>query len=238
MSGTKNFLQQQPQSPDVNVRPVVLHLADIAMVRGRREVLRNVNLTVRRGDFVAVTGPNGGGKTTLMRIILGLLKPTSGTVQQLQKGIRVSYLPQKSSIDSSYPISVREVVTSGLRHQRGAEVQGRVEQALREVELTDHADKPIGALSGGQQQRALLARAIISDPELLVLDEPLSYVDKRFEQKMYDIIGRMAGKTTIILVSHEITAVASMANRHIIVDGDITECRSAHHFARIALCEP
>ncbi len=199
-------------------------------------VLRDVNLTIRRGDFVAVTGPNGGGKTTLMRIILGLLKPTGGNVELLQK-VRTSYLPQKSSIDSSYPISVREVVMSGLTKETEQTVK-RVEEALREVELEEHADKPIGALSGGQQQRVLLARAIISEPELLILDEPLSYVDKHFEQKIYNIIGRLAGHTTIILVSHEITTIASMANRHLIVDGEITECQSAHHFARIALCEP
>ena len=206
------------------------------MKRGRRMVLRDVNLTIRRGDFVAVTGPNGGGKTTLMRIILGLLKPTGGNVELLQK-VRTSYLPQKSSIDSSYPISVREVVMSGLTKETEQTVK-RVEEALREVELEEHADKPIGALSGGQQQRVLLARAIISEPELLILDEPLSYVDKHFEQKIYNIIGRLAGHTTIILVSHEITTIASMANRHLIVDGEITECQSAHHFARIALCEP
>lgn len=206
------------------------------MKRGRRMVLRDVNLTIRRGDFVAVTGPNGGGKTTLMRIILGLLKPTGGNVDLLQK-VRTSYLPQKSSIDSSYPISVREVVMSGLTKETEQTVK-RVEEALCEVELEEHADKPIGALSGGQQQRVLLARAIISEPELLILDEPLSYVDKHFEQKIYNIIGRLAGHTTIILVSHEITTIASMANRHLIVDGEITECQSAHHFARIALCEP
>lgn len=153
-------------------------------------VLRDVNLTIRRGDFVAVTGPNGGGKTTLMRIILGLLKPTGGNVDLLQK-VRTSYLPQKSSIDSSYPISVREVVMSGLTKETEQTVK-RVEEALREVELEEHADKPIGALSGGQQQRVLLARAIISEPELLILDEPLSYVDKHFEQKIYNIIGRLA----------------------------------------------
>jgi len=222
--------------PDDNVRPVLLKLSGINMIRGRRTVLSDVSLTIRRGDFVAVTGPNGGGKTTLMRIILGLLKPSGGTVDFYQKGLRTSYLPQKSSIDSSYPISVREVVASGLAKQTG-DAADRVEEALRAVELTGHADKSIGAISGGQQQRALLARAIISRPELLILDEPLSYVDKHFEKKMYDIIGRMARRTTIILVSHEITTIASMANRHLIVDGSITECQSARHFARIALCE-
>lgn len=234
MSGTKNLLTQPAPSPESELRPALIRLSDVEFSRGQRTILSDVNLTIRRGDFVAVTGPNGGGKTTLMRLILGLLKPSSGTVEHMQKNIRVSYLPQKSSIDSSYPISVREVIASGLAEPDN---EGRVDAMLREVELTDHASKPIGALSGGQQQRALLGRALISRPEMLVLDEPLSYVDKHFEQRIYDIIRQLAPTTTIILVSHEITTVAAIANRHIIVDRTITVCNSAHHFARVALCD-
>lgn len=199
-------------------------------------ILSGVNLSIRRGDFVVITGPNGGGKTTLIRLILGLIKPSCGTIEMLQQGVRISYLPQKSNVDSHYPIIVREVIASGLPHQSPNSSE-RVGEMLDLVELNDHAGKPIGALSGGQLQRTLLARAIISRPEVLVLDEPLSYIDKHFEQKMYDIIGKMARHTTIILVSHEINTIASMANRHLIVDGGITECQSARHFARIALCE-
>ncbi len=237
MNGITNLLKRPAQLPENNdPRQAILRLEGVGLMRGRRSILRDVNLTVRRGDFIAVTGPNGGGKTTLMRIILGLLKPTSGSVERLQKRLRTSYLPQKSSIDSRYPISVREVVKSGLAGI-GEDSESRVEAALALVEMSDHAAKPIGALSGGQQQRALLARAIISEPELLILDEPLSYIDKHFEQKIYSIIRDIAPRTTIILVSHEITTIAAMANRHIIVDGHISECQSAHHFARVALCE-
>ncbi len=229
-----SLLKQPAQLPETDLRPALLTLRDVSFSRGQRMILSDINLTVRRGDFVAVTGPNGGGKTTLLRLILGLLKPTTGVVERLQKNIRVSYLPQKSSIDSSYPISVREVVASGLT---GKDKEGLVDKMLEKVELTEHASKPIGALSGGQQQRALLGRALISNPEMLVLDEPLSYVDKRFEQRIYDIIRELAPTTTIILVSHEITTVAAIANRHLIVDRTLTVCSSAHHFARIALCE-
>lgn len=234
MSGTGSLLQQPVLSPDTDLRPALIELRGVDFVRGQRTILSGVNLTIRRGDFVAVTGPNGGGKTTLMRLILGLLKPTRGTVVRRQRKVRVSYLPQKNAIDSQFPITVREVIASGLVEPDSG---GLVDRMLREMELVEHASKPIGVLSGGQQQRALLGRALISCPEMLVLDEPLSYVDKHFEERIYDIIRRLASKTTIILVSHEITTVAAIANRHIIVDRTLTVCSSAHHFARIALCE-
>lgn len=227
-------MQQPVLSPDTDLRPALIELRGVDFVRGQRTILSGVNLTIRRGDFVAVTGPNGGGKTTLMRLILGLLKPTRGTVVRRQRKVRVSYLPQKNAIDSQFPITVREVIASGLVEP---DRDGLVDRMLREMELVEHASKPIGVLSGGQQQRALLGRALISCPEMLVLDEPLSYVDKHFEERIYDIIRRLASKTTIILVSHEITTVAAIANRHIIVDRTLTVCSSAHHFARIALCE-
>lgn len=239
MIGITNLYKPQPQLPKIDTRPTLLKLHQVQMKRGRKIVLNNVNITIRQGDFFAITGPNGGGKTTLIRIILNLLKPTSGNVEFLQQGLRIGYLPQKSSIDYSYPISVRDVIASGMLGIKASaeETHSRVEEMLALLELTEHAHKPIGALSGGQQQRTLLARAIISKPELLILDEPLSYVDKHFENKIYNIIGELATDTTILMVSHEITRVASMANRHIIVNGEITECPSAHHFTKIALCE-
>lgn len=220
-----------------DLRPELMRVSHVEMVRNGKRVLDDINFSVRRGDFFAVTGPNGGGKTTLMRIILGLLQPSGGKVEFLQKGVRTGYLPQKSRVDSRFPISVREAVASGLLGLKGlsrAEVNGRVGEMLGLVELTDHADKAFGALSGGQQQRVLLARSIISRPELLVLDEPLSYVDKHFEQRIYDIVRDLSAHTTILLVSHEITAIAEMANRHIIIDRTLTECRSAKHFARMS----
>ena len=229
------FTRPEPLPERIELRPALVSLHGVEMTRAGKTVLSGVDLTVSRGDFIAVTGPNGGGKTTLMRIILGLLKPTAGTVTYDVPSLRVGYLPQKSQIDSRFPITVRDVVASGLLVS-GIERRA-VDEAIELVELTEHSRKPIGALSGGQLQRALLARAIISRPELLILDEPLSYIDKHFEQRIYQIIKQLAEKTTILLVSHEITTIASMANRHLIVDQTITECASAHHFARIALCD-
>lgn len=215
----------------------LIRLHHVSMVWNGREALADVNLTVRRGDFVAVTGPNGGGKTTLMRIILKLLRPTSGSVEYLRDGrvtdhLRIGYLPQKSLIDTKFPITTAEVIASGLAAKKMPAQQARqlLERTLDTVGLQDHRSKPIGILSGGQLQRTLLGRAIISDPRLLVLDEPLSYVDKRFEHRIYEIIGALADAgTTIILVSHEMSTISGMATRHFLVDHTLTECTAEHH---------
>lgn len=213
---------------------VLISLCGISMVRDRRRILHDVNFSIDRGDFVAITGPNGGGKTTLLRILLGLLKPSSGSVY-VAPGTSIGYLPQKNMIDSHFPISVREVVESGLlmaKHLDRTQRRELVEQTIDNIQLKDHADRPIGELSGGQLQRALLGRAIISSPKLLVLDEPLSYIDKRFEAHLYDIIANLAKEATILLVSHEMSIISGMANRHFIIDGSLHECTAAHHYVK------
>lgn len=223
-------------SSNSSVRIPLLQLQNISMQWHDRRVLSDISLAVFPGDFMAITGPNGGGKTTLLRIMLRLLKPTSGNVIYGVglKSNSIGYLPQKNMIDSHFPITVHEVVASGLLAQRlpASEVRDKVGAMLRTVGLTEQAGSSIGQLSGGQLQRALLGRAMISEPSLLVLDEPLSYIDKRFEHQLYDILANVARTTTIVLVSHEMTAISEMANRHIIVDNGIHECTAAHHYVR------
>ncbi len=210
---------------------MLLSLDGVSMSWDGREVLHDVSFDVCRGDFMAITGPNGGGKTTLLRILLGLLRPTSGTVTRAAN-VRVGYLPQKNMIDARFPISVREVVTSGLLAMDLAKDERcrLYDETISRVGLEAHADRPIGQLSGGQLQRALLGRAIISHPQLLVMDEPLSYIDKHFEARLYDLIRDLARDTTIVLVSHEMTTIAGMANRHFIVDVKLHECTAHHHY--------
>lgn len=215
----------------------IVCLKGVGMEWERNTALREINLTVNRGDFMAITGPNGGGKTTLLRIILKLLKPSHGQVvyYNLQGeptgSLSIGYLPQKNLIDSRFPISVKEVISSGLMGIKlpKEEKAVHIDDTVQLIGLEDKLNAPIGNLSGGQLQRTLLGRAIISRPELLVLDEPLSYVDKRFEQRIYEIVAELAKTTTILLVSHEMSTIASMANRHFIVDRSLHECNASHH---------
>ena len=131
----------------------------------------------------------------------------------------------------SLPINVEEVIASGLIGEKlpTEEVKARVAEVTELMGLTAHASSSIGNLSGGQLQRALLGRAIISRPEVLVLDEPLSYVDKKFEHYIYDLVAELSKTTTLLLVSHEMSTIAGMANRHLIIDHSLHECHSPHH---------
>ena len=215
---------------------IIISLRDISKRWDGKTALTDINFDVRQGDFIAITGPNGGGKTTLLRILLKLLKPTEGSVTYYRDGkpadeLSIGYLPQKNLIDSHFPIDVEEVIASGLIGENlpSNEVKSRVKETIGLMGLESHAKASIGNLSGGQLQRALLGRAIISQPKLLVLDEPLSYVDKRFEHYIYALVAELAKTTTLLLVSHEMSTIAGMANRHLIIDHTLTECHSAHH---------
>lgn len=218
----------------------MIELSHVTMQWDKRVALEDVSLSVNEGDFIAITGPNGGGKTTLLRIILKLLKPTSGQVTfryggKIVRELSIGYLPQKNMIDQRFPISVEEVVASGLHATNGLSkdhIAEKVQEMIKMIGLEQHSRRSIGYLSGGQLQRALLGRAIISNPRVLVLDEPLSYVDKRFENRIYEIVAELAKKMTILLVSHEMSQISAMASRHLIIDKQLHECTAAHHYIR------
>ena len=155
------------------------------------------------------------------------------------KNLSIGYLPQKNLIDSRFPITVKEVIELGLladKNINDAERRKRIFDTIELMGLQDHAGHAIGELSGGQLQRTLIGRALISHPDILVLDEPLSYLDKHYEHELYNIIAGLAADTTIILVSHEMSTIAGMANRHIIVDHELHECQAARHYAH-ASCD-
>lgn len=223
---------QFPQPTNNGERPLIISLKDVEMRFDNRMILSNINLSVYNGDFIAITGPNGGGKTTLLRIILKLLKPTKGEVEYFAPNgvaasqLNIGYLPQKNMIDSRFPLTVGEVIESGLFGNRSLpkkEINELVRETLKIVDLEQHATQSIGNLSGGQLQRTLLGRAIISKPSVLILDEPLSYIDKRFAERFYEILKQLSANTTVILVSHEMNIIADMATRQLYVDHTATD---------------
>jgi zinc transport system ATP-binding protein len=177
-------------------------------------VLKDINLNIYEQDFLGIIGPNGGGKTTLLKVILRLLKPQSGALQFTGKELKnnIGYMPQINLIDKKFPILVFEVIDSGLISEKGLtrmQKKERIDKLISEMGLKDVKNEPIGELSGGQLQRVLLARALISEPQLLILDEPNSYVDKRFETHFYELLQKINQQTAIVLVSHDIGTVLS-----------------------------
>jgi zinc transport system ATP-binding protein len=184
------------------------------------DVLKEVSLTVFENDFLGIIGPNGGGKTTLLKAIMGLQAPSSGRISFFEDGRRVNhinigYLPQINQIDKKFPISVHEVILSGLT-LRGkfikryrAEDKQRVEPIAVKMGVEDLLHRAIGELSGGQLQRVLLGRAIIDNPRLIILDEPSSYVDKRFENNFYKLLDEINREIAIVLVSHDVGTIIS-----------------------------
>ena len=216
----------------------LIGIEDITVRFDGKTILDHVSLSVDKGDFMAITGPNGGGKTTLLRVMLRLLKPSSGKVVYYQDGnrtkrLRIGYLPQKSNIDTRFPITVGEAIKSGqlkgLFTRRTHQDELDFQRVVDLCGVGSYLERTVGVLSGGQLQRTLLARALVSNPEVIVLDEPLSYVDKTFERQIYSMMEDLAKEHTIVLVSHEMSVISGMANRHIIVDLGIHECKSHHH---------
>jgi zinc transport system ATP-binding protein len=195
---------------------VLVDIENISAGYNGNIVLKDLSLKIYERDFLVITGPNGGGKTTLVKVILGLIKPLSGTVRFAHKELkkRIGYMPQTHSIDKKFPVSVAEVVESGLCSEKKmtkSRKERKIQEMIQEMGLEKVANKPIGELSGGQLQRTLLARAIINAPELLILDEPGSYVDKPFEAHFYELLQAINKKTAIVLISHDMDAVTSMA---------------------------
>jgi zinc transport system ATP-binding protein len=181
--------------------------------------LKHVNLSISDSDFIGVIGPNGGGKTTLLKVILGLVKPFEGYVKYYQDdGNRkpdIGYLPQQYSTDRKFPISVRQVVLSGLITRSNIATGYSKDEKLMAEEVLERmgvgrlSKKPFGELSGGEMQKTMLARAIISSPRLLLLDEPNTYVDQVFESELFDILRGLSRKMAIVVVSHDAGMISS-----------------------------
>jgi len=192
-------------------------------------VLQNLNLEIFEKDFLGVIGPNGGGKTTLLKAILGLLKPYKGTIQFRKdmngKKKPIGYLPQVKHIDKKFPITVFDVVRSGSIMQNSLDsklaIKQRVADILHEMGIYEIRKKAIGELSGGQMQRVFLCRALLSNPKLLILDEPDTFVDNRFESELYEKLRALNEEIAIVLVSHDVGTISSYVKTIACVNGDL-----------------
>jgi zinc transport system ATP-binding protein len=178
-------------------------------------VLENISMEVFSGDFIGVIGPNGGGKTTLIKTILGLIKPVSGEMTLHISKTNIGYLPQVNQIDKRFPITVIDVVRSGKANSalfssfhKNTEEKEKAESLLSEMGISHIRNKAIGELSGGQMQRVFLCRALMNQPELLVLDEPSTYVDNNFEGELYLKLKELNEQMAIILISHDVGTIS------------------------------
>lgn len=193
----------------------LLELQNITVAYDNNIVLDNVSLSIYADDFIGVIGPNGGGKTTLVKTIIGLIKPVSGNILKHISSIKIGYLPQYNDVDSRFPLKVCDVVLSGLMNHKGLfgkynkKDSFRACNALERLGALELKNKHIGSLSGGETQKVLLARAIVSDPALLILDEPNTYVDYASEGEIYELLKELNEKMAILMVSHDLGMIST-----------------------------
>ncbi len=195
----------------------ILELSGVSAGYNSEMVLKGIDLTISDLDFIGVIGPNGGGKTTLVKLILGLIKPMEGSIIFHENGERnlIGYLPQVSQNDKKFPITVLEVVLSGLMSVKQGFMTYTRKDKIRAMEILDMMGikqlyrKSIGELSGGQMQRVFLGRAIIANPRLLILDEPNTFVDNKFEHDLYQLLSELNEKMAILMVSHDVGTITS-----------------------------
>lgn len=202
----------------------IVKLEDVWVQYDGVPALEGVSLTINQDDFLGIIGPNGGGKTTLLKVILGLVKPNEGSVTVFGQGPMharksIGYVPQFSLFDRDFPISVWDVVLMGCCGQRGVlkrytnEDRRLTAQALETVEMLDFKDRQIGKLSGGEQQRVLIARALVSEPKLLLLDEPTASVDTAVQTGFYELLKKLRQRMAVVLVSHDVGAVSTYVDK-------------------------
>lgn len=197
----------------------VIELENVSFAINGQKVLSKVDMSILAGDFMAMIGPNGGGKTTLLKLILGLLKPDNGSIRVLGQPAgklshRIGYVPQNTHINPEFPISALDVVLMGqlqpgnrnLRHSKKDRVAAH--EALNRIGMGAYCHRRIGQLSGGQRQRVFIARALVCEPEILLLDEPTAHIDTKGQTELYGLLGDLNRRMTILVVSHDLLVVS------------------------------
>ena len=194
---------------------------------GGQMILSNIDMSVRRGEVVSIIGPNGAGKSTLLRVLMGLLTATAGSIKR-KPGLSIGYVPQHISIDPALPLSVERLLALACNERE------RIRAALDEVGAADCRDKPVQALSGGEFRRVLLARAILRDPDLLVLDEPLAGVDVSGQAELYRLIGRLRDhyRAGVLMVSHDLHLVMAETDNVICLNHHVCCAGHPEHVSR------
>ena len=202
----------------------IAELTNVSFSYDHQKIIENVTFDIYKNDFMAILGPNGGGKTTLLKLLLGLLKPDSGEIkifgekpQKIRK--RIGYVPQYSEFDKEFPILVKEVVMMSSLSGKSffpwfdKKAEKRAFELLDSLSILQLADKKMGELSGGQKQRTLIARALMADPEILFLDEPMASLDFSVEEDIYQLLKKINESKTIVFVTHDIGVISAYVNR-------------------------
>ena len=203
-----------------------IDIAGLSFSYNGRPVLRDVDLTIASGDLVCMVGPNGGGKTTLLKLMLGLLRPDVGRIRVFGRSPHearplVGYVPQHMTFDAHFPVNVTDVVLMGRLGRAGGGDSDAVAEALREVGIHDLRKRPFSELSGGQRQRVMIARALASEPEMLLLDEPTASLDVGVEREFHALLGALNERMTIVLVSHDVGFVTGHVGKVVCVQGAV-----------------
>ncbi|MES2199790.1 MAG: metal ABC transporter ATP-binding protein [Chlamydiota bacterium] len=220
----------------------VISLQDVSFSYEKTPILEQVTLSIEEGEFVGVFGPNGGGKTTLLRLLMGFLNPNKGKVSLLgtspiQARTHIGYVPQATKVDKQFPITVEEVVQMGclskttfwgLLPQKSKQ---KALEALEKVKMAHKKDSPFGHLSGGEAQRVLIARALASEPSILFLDEPTASVDPVAEDEILSILASLQGSLTILMVTHDLQTILQKVGKLLCVH------RKVHTLAPSEVCE-
>jgi len=211
-----------------NANDIILN--NISFAYKQRNILENVDLVIKKGEFASIVGPNGGGKTTLLKLILGLIKPDRGKIRILGKAPdkvrqQIGYMPQYAHLDMDFPATVMDVVLMGRLQKTtlwfSKEDKARVLNAIDEVGMTAFVNTEFNELSGGQKQRILIARALCSSPDILLLDEPTANVDHQTEENLFSILQKLNSKMTILLVSHDLGFVSKYVKSVICVNRQV-----------------